>query len=199
MRFFAVLVIVACALKAVPSLADDVENDKNFGFESWYYQLSFGFNRSSVSGDLGNTLDQIGDLTGTSASAASLDLVGVYVPVGENLLVGAQLIGGGWISYGIDDQVNLYLTAASAQYFFDSIGKGAFFIGDVGQAKISYTESTVGVRTISRSGLGARFGVGYARPISSEARLFLSVTNTMYDFGGAGSVNALGFNAGAIW
>lgn len=76
-------------------------------------------------------MNRIGDLTRASRSSNSMSMIGIFLPVNKKLLTGTKLVSGGWVSYGSDDQVNLYFNALSVQYLFDTVGNGAFVI-DIG-------------------------------------------------------------------
>lgn len=158
-----------------PPLQKPVQESKNRR-ESFYTNWGFGFPFIQYPDELDETLNQIEDF-GFSRTALMLDLLGFYVPIGNQLIVGTALNAWG-DRYELDGDFfdfTAYTAGASAMYFFEeSIGEGIFLRADVGGARLVF-DTSEGGKTTSDWGLGFRIGGGYGIPVSRETRILLHV------------------------
>ncbi len=171
--------------------------------ESWYLQFNIGTAKPDYPGDVGdfNRRDSI-----------ALDVIGVYVPLSDKLIAGANfhVIGDTfWFDNKMIETFQEFL-AASGKYYIKGIGSGVYVRGDIGMARMNlrlddYSPSsgtTVGSRTIVDStsdwGLGILLGVGYAFPVFNDTQLLGELKMTSFDIDGD-KVNNLSASIGFMW
>ncbi|MEZ4701019.1 MAG: hypothetical protein R2834_11855 [Rhodothermales bacterium] len=145
--------------------------------ESWYTNWGLGLPFISYPGELGDVLDGLKDL-GVDNTRISLDLLGFYLPAGDQTIVGVSINAWG---DRYDDgtatlQINAYTVGASAMYFIQKgIGEGPFVRAELGPARL-VLDSSEDINSSSDWGLGVLVGAGYGIPVSAGTRILIHVT-----------------------
>lgn len=158
---------------AAPPPSTRVDENRN-RLESFYTNWGLGYPFVRYPEELQQTLDEARDL-GFSNAAIMLDLLGFYLPVGEQLIVGSALNAWGdrYERDGDFFQFVAYTIGASAMYFVQNrIGDGAFVRADIGGSRLVLDTSADDEMT-SDWGLGFRIGAGYGIPVSRETRILI--------------------------
>ena len=143
--------------------------------ERWYTLWNIGYGQNGYPLELEEFLDDmdVEHPTGTTA-----DVLGFYVPLGEQTLIGTIINGSGdvykWKNSKTEIDIYLYIWGASLIHFPNAkIGDGGFLRADVGAAFGSVEVVQDGEELESRSdiGIGILAGGGYAYPIMEGTRL----------------------------
>ncbi len=141
--------------------------------ESWYTNWGFGYPFIQYPDADRQILDEL-EAIGANNLALTLELLGFYLPLGTQTIVGTAVNAWG-DQYSISGE-NLSITAytfgASMMHFLqNNIGDGLFIRVDVGPSRLVLDSSLSDDATTSKWGLGILAGGGYGMPISRETRI----------------------------
>ncbi len=145
--------------------------------ESWYTNWGLGIPFIGYPSELGDVLDVLRD-AGVDNIRISLDLLGFYLPIGQQALAGVSVNAwGDRYDDGVTSlQINAYTFSLSSMYFLmNGIGDGLFVRAEVGPARLAL-DSSLDISSTSDWGFGYLVGAGYGLPITSGTRLLLHLT-----------------------
>ena len=173
--------------------------------ESWYIYFGLGYANPKYPDELDVTLNELADLPGVTHVSLSLDLLGLYWPLGRHTIIGGVINAFG-DRYEVENtSVDLQLTgfsfAFSAKHFLnDQIGKGLFLRGDAGPARFVIDVGAGGSSISEQSdwGFGVLVGGGYGIPVSDGTRIILNVNYGFRRVQGEG-VGVLAISVGGLF
>lgn len=193
------VVFVALVCVAVPAYAADSKMER--GYALW----TIGYGQNGYPLDLQEALDELSYESNVGHYAISTDVLGLYIPLGEQTLVGI-ITNANYDVYTLenfDSEVDVYnyISGASFIHFPNAkIGDGGFIRVDAGMAFVTarvisedeenYTESDIGI--------GVLAGGGWAYPIREGTR-FMAGLNFAIRRVEKSYFTSLGVNIGALF
>lgn len=181
MRKLLIAIALLITISSYPTQAWDYEEEA----DSWYSFWSIGYTFTFYPKAIQQTVDELNNSENVNHLPMYVDLFGFYLTLPNNTtlagvifnLINDRYNDSGYGSQSI--QYNHYLISASAQHYFDAIGRGIFVRGDLGLAYMSasnpnYSRNTAGTDT----GWGVLFGAGYAVPIEDGPSVAVTINYT---------------------
>ena len=148
--------------------------------ERWYTLWSMGYGQNSYPLDLQEALDTLSNEPLASHHAISADVLGLYVPLGRQTLIGIITNINYDVFKDLDGEIDIfnYISGPSFIHFPNAkIGDGGFIRVDVGtafyRAKIIFDNEEVYIG--SDIGVGVLAGGGWAYPLREGTRLISGV------------------------
>ncbi|TNE70831.1 autotransporter domain-containing protein [bacterium] len=163
------IVLITMLVAAATSVKAQIQTIQTT--ESWYIDAGIGYSVFRYPSALQEVLDNLKELDNVTNTPIDMNF-GVYANISEHITLGGVFnIGAdryesdnGWVQY------NYNMLALSSHIHLNKQYNGLFFRTDLGSGWLSVVDSDDEVHTTDK-GIGFLVGIGFAFPISKEARV----------------------------